>query len=656
MRLVLLPALAFARVQVTPVQQVVQMLKEMKGKGVASMAEEKKTFEAYTEWADDRKTDLGFEIKTTKMDIEKLVAFIDKADSDAATLGTEIGQLQNEIAQNEVAQKAATTQRDSEHAEYVEAQEDLAESVDALGRAIQTLKAQSFNRPQAFAQLQAMAKKSAGMRKVLAALLQEDQTAGDDGAPAVAAYEFQSSGIVDILDKLLDKFKGQLSDTESAEANEAHAYNLEVLHLGNVIQRLSTDREGKSELKGKTVSDSASAKGRLNASKADLAESESLLAETKSTLAVKTRAFESNQQVRKEELEALDQAVNIIADSSVAGSYASHINLAQVPTGRAISLLQQSSHQHAAREQAKTQVVVLLQKKATALGSSLLASAVARMADSPFAKVIEMIEGLLTKLKEEAASEADHKAFCDKELQTNKLKRDEKTSSVNSLTAEVQKYDAEIADMADELQALTEEQAALAKAMQESSEQRTAEKAENEATIKDSEEAQQALKKALVVLREFYSAQAAPALVQTKQVPEMAAYTGMQGNKGGVVGMIEVIESDFMRLETETKAAEAQAAAEYDEFMATSRATAKSKHDREFKQSLAKDDAEFKRGRVQEDLTFVESELSEAQKYYESLKPQCLQVHVSYEERAEQRKQEIEALKESYKILDGMGA
>ena len=46
--------------------------------------------------------------------------------------------------------------------------------------------------------------------------------------------------------------------------------------------------------------------------------------------------------------------------------------------------------------------------------------------------------------------------------------------------------------------------------------------------------------------------------MQQKAEPEIfdKAYTGMGGESGGVVGMLEVIESDFARLESDTKAAE----------------------------------------------------------------------------------------------------
>ncbi len=44
----------------------------------------------------------------------------------------------------------------------------------------------------------------------------------------------------------------------------------------------------------------------------------------------------------------------------------------------------------------------------------------------------------------------------------------------------------------------------------------------------------------------------------------------MGAESGGVVGMLEVIQSDFARLETDTKAAEAQAQSEFDKFSSES--------------------------------------------------------------------------------------
>merc|ERR1712154_679683 len=92
------------------------------------------------------------------------------------------------------------------------------------------------------------------------------------------------------------------------------------------------------------------------------------------------------------------------------------------------------------------------------------------------------------------------------------------------------------------------------------------EKAENEQTIKDAGEAQTAVAQALTVLKEFY-AKAGEATALLQQTPPAifdSPYQGMQAENGGVIGMLEVIESDFARLEADTSSAEASSQKEYD--------------------------------------------------------------------------------------------
>merc|ERR1719426_578966 len=178
--------------------------------------------------------------------------------------------------------------------------------------------------------------------------------------------------------------------------------------------------------------------------------------------------------------------------------------------------------------------------------------------------------------------------------------------------------------------------------------QRDKEKKTNTETIADAQGGAKATEAALVVLKEFYASQGS----FLQQVPEMAAYKGMSSAKGGVVGMLEVITSDFARLFADTKAAETAAATEYDAFMKDAKASKKAKHDLEFKTSLEKDQTEFEKGETQKDLEATQQELDKALEYQQYLKPVCLEVHVSYEERVARRKEEIQALKEAYDILD----
>merc|ERR1711957_610577 len=119
---------------------------------------------------------------------------------------------------------------------------------------------------------------------------------------------------------------------------------------------------------------------------------------------------------------------------------------------------------------------------------------------------------------------------------------------------------------------------------------------------------------------------------------------------------LEVILSDFARVEADTTASEEQAAEEYAQFMTDSRADLERKRKAEFQLGLDKDQAEFDQEQLQKDLDATQEQLDMANKYYGELKPQCVEVHVSFEERSRNRVEEIEALKQAYKILNGEGA
>lgn len=628
------------------------MLTDMKVKGTTMMEDEKKVFWKYKRWSDKQSRDLAYEIKKSASKIEELTAFASKADSDVAELGRRIKDLEAEIDKLSGEKKAATEDRAEQHAEYLKVSEDYAESVDALERAIQTLSAQSYDRAQAEALLQQMAKSVRGMPRVLASFFQEKghgALRGDGGAPEVAAYEFQSGGVLTLLKKLLDEFKDKLADTDKDEANQAHAFSMIELHLSNTIAADTSDRDEKAAERGKRAEASAKAKSELAATKADKAASEQLKAETESTFEVKSAAFEENQKVRSAELEAIGKAVEVLSSPEVVEGYAKHISsLAQKPRGTATSFLQMGRSRR--RIDSKERVVALLRKRAADLRSQSLAQVASQISANPFDKVVEMIETLLAKLKEEAASEAEHKAWCDEELKANKMKRKKKTAQANKLMAEVENLEVTITELGDTIEKLAKEQAELASAMSEATQLRQEEKAENEVAVKDAKAGSEAVQRAHVVLKDFYASQAA--FLQQKQVPEMEAYKGMQRTKGGVMAMLEVIMSDFERLKSETEANENSAAAQYEAFMKESEASQKQKHEAEFKFKLDKDQAEYEKDTAEKDLARTSAALAKANEYFEELKPACVHVHVSFEERTAQRKEEIEALREAYKILD----
>jgi len=304
-------------------------------------------------------------------------------------------------------------------------------------------------------------------------------------------------------------------------------------------------------------------------------------------------------------------------------------------------------------------MVQYLRDQARHLNSRVLSALAVKAMGDPMKKVKKMIQDLIWRLMEEANAEASQKGWCDEELATNTQTREEKSKEVDTLQSEIDGLEAEIAEIHDDVKVLSAEISELDTAMSEATTMRGKEKEKNTETIKDAQDAQTAVAQALTVLKDFYAKAAeATALLQGRKKQTQPPifeepYKGMGAENGGVVGMLEVIESDFARLESETQAAEAQAAGEYDKFMQDSKVdkTAKSK-DVEHKNVKLQDDEQALTTK-KDDLHSAQKELSAAFAYYDKLKPSCVDAGTSYSKRVEQRKAEIESLQEALKILSG---
>merc|ERR1719510_1740442 len=253
-----------------------------------------------------------------------------------------------------------------------------------------------------------------------------------------------------------------------------------------------------------------------------------------------------------------------------------------------------------------------------------------------------MIKDLIVRLMEEANEEAEHHGWCNTELAENEKTRKEKTSAVETLHAEIDQLEASIAKLTEEIGDLTDEVSKLDKAMAEATKLRQEEKEKNEQTIADSKEAQAAVAQALTVLKDFYAkAGEATALLQQPEIFD-SPYKGMQSENGGVVGMLEVIESDFARLEADTKAAETTAQKEYDTFMTDSKVDKAAKTTDIEHKTAKKQDEEQALTVKTSDLEGTQKELDAALAYFDKLKPSCVDAGVSYEDRVKRREEEIQ--------------
>jgi len=416
--------------------------------------------------------------------------------------------------------------------------------------------------------------------------------------------------------------------------------------LNAQIAQGTQDRDEKAETKASKLQAKADAEGDLKDTTTTRDADVKYLTDLTATCEQKASDFESRQQLRADEIVAIEKAIEIISSGAVAGNADKHL-----PT-----LLQKTSFAQLRADlstQAQARVAKFLSAQAQKLNSRVLAAVAARASDDPFKKVKKMIKDLIVRLMEEANEEAEHKGWCDTELSTNEQTRKEKTEAVETLHAEIDQLEASIAKLTEDISELTKAVAELDAAMAKATKLRQEEKATNTETISDAGEAQTAVAQALTVLKEFYAKAAeATAFVQQPEIFDKP-YKGMQAENGGVVGMLEVIESDFARLESDTKAAEATAQKEYDQFMTDSKVDKSEKStDIEHKTAKKQDESQALTTK-REDLEGTQKELDAALAYFDKLKPSCVDSGVSYEDRVARRKEEIESLQEALKILNG---
>mmetsp|Transcript_23060 Transcript_23060/g.49104 ORF Transcript_23060/g.49104 Transcript_23060/m.49104 type:complete len:177 (+) Transcript_23060:2-532(+) len=153
------------------------------------------------------------------------------------------------------------------------------------------------------------------------------------------------------------------------------------------------------------------------------------------------------------------------------------------------------------------------------------------------------------------------------------------------------------------------------------------------------EQGLEGVKLALKLLNEYY----------TKD----AAQDSSAGASTGIIGLLEVVESDFSKGLAELNAAEEGSRAAYEQEMKENEIEKASK-DQDVKYK-AKEAADLDKavGGAQADSSGFQAELDALVEYLGKIKEQCIAKAEPYEERVRRREAEISGLKEALKTLEG---
>jgi len=624
---------------------VLQLMSDMQTKIIAEGEAEHAIYSEFAEMCEERSKDLGFEIKTGKGEIAHLKAVIDEETAIVAALETKVEELTASIATDESDLDAATKIRKKESTDFLSEEKELSEVIDSLQRAIGILEKEMAKHGASMMQIKnagSLAKTlqtlvdastlTSADAKGIAALVQTQQAndEGDVGAPNPAVYKGQSGGIIDTLGDLLEKAESQLSELRNKETAALHEFEALKQSLEDKMKYETKELEEAKTGIAASNEKKATAEGDLEVTTKNLNEDVVALSDLHHECLTKAQDYEVEMKSRGEELTTIATAKKAIQETT-SGAEGLSYGLNQV------SFLQHSQEHgfqviRFLRGVAQQQHLPALAQLTVRIDSAI------RSGDDAFTKVKGLIQDMIETLEKEAEEDATEKAYCDKELAETYAKKDAKTTEIKKLSTKIDQMTSrsaqlktEIAELEKGLSLLAKSQAEMDKIRLEEKEEYTRAKAEMEAGIKG-------MQLALKVLRDYYA--------------KDKSHSADEGGGAGIIGLLEVVESDFSKGLIEMTSTEEAAQAAYDQ----------ETKDNEIERVTKEQDIKYKTeestgldkatAEATSDKSGVQEELDAVLEYLKAIEERCIAKAEPYAERVRRREAELNGLREALNILE----
>jgi len=663
---------------VSPVEKVLELMNSLyaqvqeEGKAEAASYKEFACFCRDTQLAKDTAIKDGDDNEADQL------ATIEQATAKVASLNQAITDLNTDLDNAEIDLTNAQNDRAAERAKYEKKHTDSVNSVEGVRTAMNDIIAAT-----SFAQKEAILK-SAKVQALISSLDPGDASREHAGLGA-------SSSITEVLETLLQDWEQKTKRLEDNEKAKKELYDRTSAELRQMIIDTEAAIESSKIQLSETKATLATTKGQLTETKANLHDDNKYLKDLTAQCEAKAKEWDQRSVMRAGELKALEEAISIVGGTaSNAATRGYTDNTASLLQGGAapadsytdvvftqlkeVKKSSQNVAQNSREQKARLDAVTKIKHAAKEFKSADMSLLAMKIAADPFAKVKELIQQLIERLLTESENEATQKGWCDTELGKANSDRDFRMSDTKKLSAKALVLQADKKNQEQLITKLTTEIAELQSDHVKVTQIREHEKAENKKVMEDSREGLTALEKALATLKKFYgkasranqggyvSLAQYTAKKQTPAEVAMAAagtsgkpsgnYEGNQAAGGGIIGILEVIQSDFKRSIAMAEQAEKDS---YSEF---------AQYDKESKRSMssktegldnAQDDLKIASG----DLVATLNKLKDNQKLLdmslqalETLRPACIDTGMSWDEKTKRRDAEIQALKDALEVFE----
>jgi len=671
--------------KITPVESVINLLEKLEKQTMEEGKAEAEGYDKYSCFCKEQADEKLYSITKKTKKIAFLSDQISALTGALAVLNNDIAELNTKIAALQKTCETEQQARDAKFNTYVVRRDDLGDAVKECDTAIELLKGG--------------AAPTLLQEKISTLLAKAGQ------APGVAkGFEFHSDEIVELMMDTEKKFIVNKNDNDADEEESKHTFNMAQAARFNQIKALQASLKTAEAEAGQKEDEKGLAESEKSKTTEDMNSDQAFMDDLTEQCQDKAAAWDKRSKTRSAELTAIADALatlksevsgNYNANKKLVGLVSSHSQVAkdaghghwewvsdesssqdrnedgdeelQASDTDANLMFLQKSALRGRRGVVVKKVMNYLRSQAKQLKSDDMSALMIRIKEDHFVKVRGLIKDLMSKLKADAAAEADQKSWCDTQMKQATKSRDDNQNSREADIAAKSTAEAKIAKLEEEIADLLAEIADLKKGLNEATELRVKENAENTKTQSDATAGLAGVTQAMKILHEFYS----NALVQTgvnykppksdasgATVGDLApeAFSGdFKGNQAaavGIIGQLDVIKSDFEANIEATKKAETDAESAFQTYKTETETDISTKEGsvatKEGQVATTKGDlADYK-----DDLMMHSTLKADALTELAKLKPACVDTGSNYWEKVNRREQEISALKNAYVIFE----